>query len=382
MSLENWGEIIQSVLDQSQSFGIFVANTSGELLYMNTAAKRFTHGNPVESMLNPNFSTLIERTQSGPFKGIFTFGSYSSQNNSFNCEAFRREDEILVVGEIDVKQLMAQNIAMTRMNQEISNLQRNLIKEKKLLNATLEKMKQLNEEKNRFLGIAAHDLRNPIGSAAVLSQLILENFDQTTSAELTKYVTQINSSCEFALRLLNDLLDINKIESGKLELVLQRENYAEFVCQVVDYNQFLAHSKQIELTCSACCINLEFAFDRVRLTEVLNNLISNAIKHSQPRTKVSISIEVEGNLVRTSVSDQGPGIKPEDVSKLFQPFSTTSNKTTQNEKSVGLGLAIVQKIISTHQGKIEVESTYGKGSRFFFSIPKNLEPQTISSAVI
>jgi signal transduction histidine kinase len=111
-------------------------------------------------------------------------------------------------------------------------------------------------------------------------------------------------------------------------------------------------------------------FDRNKIQQVVNNLLSNAIKYSFPNTKIVIDISLEDSEIVTQIIDQGQGIPEMELSKLFQPFQTTSARpTAANEKSTGLGLAIVKKIVEAHHGTIHVESTVGKGSTFIFSIP-------------
>jgi signal transduction histidine kinase len=250
--------------------------------------------------------------------------------------------------------------------------------EKKVEHRTLElvqvnkQLKELNNEKNRFLGIAAQDLRNPIGTALSFADLLIEAYDTIPDTDKKKHLKLILERCEFSLKLLNNLLDISKIEAGKIELDLQINNYKEFIKEVIALNQTLASRKQILLKLEWNSPETHFKFDRNKIEQVLNNLINNAIKYSLPKKEVIIKVEMENMGVKTSVHDQGAGISEKELNLLFQPFQKVSSKPTGDETSTGLGLAIVKKIVEEHLGTIDVQSEVGVGSCFSYTIPITL----------
>lgn len=232
------------------------------------------------------------------------------------------------------------------------------------------RLSELNIEKNRYIGMVAHDLRNPIGIAASFSDFMIENFETTSKDDKLEYLGYINSSCTFSLNLIHDFLDASKIEAGIFEVNLIQLEYNNFVKESIIQSEILAKNKSQEIITRSNCDTLMLSFDRNKIHQVLNNLLSNAIKYSFPNTKIVIDISETENEIITRVIDQGQGIPEEDLSKLFSPFQTTSVKSTADEKSTGLGLAIVKKIIEAHHGNVGVESEVGKGSSFWFSIPK------------
>lgn len=175
------------------------------------------------------------------------------------------------------------------------------------------------------------------------------------------------------LELLNNLLDISKIESGKLELEMTKNNYPDFVKKNIEFNRFFATEKSISIDLVLPDDILPFDFDKNKIEQVLNNLISNAIKYSHPNTTIRIEVLKEKEFVVTKVIDQGQGIPENELPHVFKPFQKASTKPTAGEKSTGLGLAIVKKIVEGHQGKIGVESEVGKGSTFFFKLPYSEE---------
>ena len=231
------------------------------------------------------------------------------------------------------------------------------------------RLSDLNQEKNRYIGMVAHDLRNPIGTAEAFSGMILENYEALPTDEKMEYLGIIQKSCSFSLDLIHDFLDVSKIEAGVFELNLETLDYVRFVKDNVKQNNMLAHSKSQVLKIECNVQEMMLCFDCNKISQVLNNLIGNAIKYSFPNTKIVVDISVENKEVVTKIIDEGQGIPAAELEKVFHPYQTTSVKSTANEKSTGLGLAIVKKIVESHQGTILVESEVGKGSVFSFRLP-------------
>jgi signal transduction histidine kinase len=269
---------------------------------------------------------------------------------------------VLAIGEANSLDLELLRKNLLELNQELNNLSRELQKK----NAELKKLGDL---KNQFLGIAAHDLRNPLGIIMGYSSYLLEESEGHCSEDQIMMLKSILDSSEFMLSLLNNLLDISAIESGKLTLDLVKSNLVTVVKKNIGLNNVLASKKNILIHFDCFEKIPDIMFDVFKIEQVLNNLISNAIKYSQPGTKVNISIFLSGNNVTVAVADHGPGIPEIELEKLFKPFEKTSVKSTAGEKSTGLGLSIVRKLIIGHHGKIWVESKVGMGSTFYFSLP-------------
>lgn len=251
----------------------------------------------------------------------------------------------------------------------------NLTLEKKVGERTLElettndKLTNLNIEKNKYIGIVAHDLRSPIGAAYSFSDLLIEDFDTIDNEDKKKFIKIINERCDFSLNLISEFLDASKIEAGIFELKLEKLNYVKFVDDCVKQNQILARNKSQTILMNSEIEDISLRFDKNKMEQVINNLLSNAIKYSHPNKKIRVEISLSDKSVQTKIIDEGQGIPAEEMSNLFKPYITTSVKSTANEKSTGLGLAIVKKIIEAHNGKIEVKSEIGKGSEFVFSVP-------------
>jgi signal transduction histidine kinase len=237
------------------------------------------------------------------------------------------------------------------------------------LYAHLEEANHQNERKNLFLGMAAHDLRNPLGVVISSSEMLHESALNILTPEQLEYLFWIKKSSEFALTLVNNLLDVAKIESGKLELEAESRNFIPIVSQGVLLNRNLAEAKHIRLDFNGDATLPKMMVDAPKIEQVMNNLISNAIKYSHPHTKVEIRVHQQESEVVIAVKDEGQGIPTAELNKLFQPFSKTSVKGTENEVGTGLGLLICRQIVEAHHGRIWVESEVGKGSTFYVALP-------------
>lgn len=228
---------------------------------------------------------------------------------------------------------------------------------------------QLNEEKNKFIGIAAHDLRSPIAIINSFSDLLLTDYSKSANPESSRIVGYIKETSDNALVLLKNLLDISVIESGKINISLKKQHYYEFIKKSISLNQILADKKNIIITLETVEEEIILNFDEHYLSEVINNLLSNAIKYSPSNSDITIRITMtEKESVLTEVIDKGRGIPAEEQFKLFNYFQKTTTTPTSGEKSTGLGLAIAKKIIQEHSGFIGVNSIFGYGSNFYYEL--------------
>lgn len=234
-------------------------------------------------------------------------------------------------------------------------------------------LSELNLEKNRYIGMVAHDLRNPIGVASSFSEILIDDLDTIPKETQLEYLGHISYSCDFSLKLIHDFLDVSKIESGVFNLNLTELEYLSFIKKSIVHEEILAKNKSQEIIIRTELSSITVTLDSNKIQQVLNNLLSNAIKYSFPDTKIVIDISESADEIVTKIIDQGQGIPEVELQKLFNPFQTTSVKATASEKSTGLGLAIVKKIIEAHHGWVKVESEVGKGSVFSFGLSKQIE---------
>lgn len=258
---------------------------------------------------------------------------------------------------------------------EISALNNELVAMQRELNRKNAELRRLNEQKNELLGMAAHDLRNPLHAILSYSDFLIEDLSDTLSDDHLEFLSIIQSSSEFMAGLVNDLLDVAKIESGKLQLNQEPTELHELVERVVGVMGPLAANKEISLRASVEQVPA-MSLDRGKIEQVVNNLLSNAVKYSPSGTTVDVRLRREDGWAVLEVEDRGQGIPEEERGALFQPFQTTSVRGTAGEKSTGLGLVITKRIVVGHGGRIEVDSEVGVGSTFVVRLPADgdMEP--------
>lgn len=240
----------------------------------------------------------------------------------------------------------------------------------KEINEKNNQLKELNELKNKFLGIASHDLRNPLYMIKTFSEVLRDGTVGEVNEKQKEISGKIYSASLFMQGLLENLLDISKIESGKIDINKEQQNFNTAVEQQVNMCRLLAEKKNIQLHFDPGTLPKVFC-DTSAINQVIGNFIGNAVKFSPANSKILVTTEDLGNSIRFSVHDEGPGLSKEDQQLLFKEFQTLSSRPTGGEKSTGLGLAICKKLIHLHDGKVGVSSELGKGSTFYFSLPIN-----------
>ncbi len=228
---------------------------------------------------------------------------------------------------------------------------------------------EITKGKYQLLGLAVHDLRGPLCALQGYVRLF-QNGSLGDLRPLQKEVIQsMGRASDTVLNLLNEVLDVSQLEGGHLTLRPTETDIQLFLKDCVKDGHLLAAEKSIELKLDTEGLLGRIYMDAPRIRQVLDNLISNAIKYSKPNTTISISATIVGESVVISVSDQGKGIPDEELSNLFKPFGRTSTNPTGGEQSTGLGLVIVKRIVEAHGGTVLVESQVNVGSKFSFSLP-------------
>lgn len=229
---------------------------------------------------------------------------------------------------------------------------------------------ELNEQKNRLLGMAAHDLRNPLSTIISYLDMVKEGDFGKLPSKLIPILDLIQKSSEQMITLIEDLLDFSIVEAGKVDLRYTEISLPAYLNHVRTLHELLASKKGIRLI-----IDLEeslphIEFDKGRIDQVMSNLITNAIKFSLPNKEVTLGAKREdGTRISLYVKDEGQGIPEMEIHKLFGAFSKLSVKPTGNERSTGIGLSIAKRMVELHGGSIKATSQVGKGSTFTVSLP-------------
>ncbi|MBI4575019.1 MAG: hybrid sensor histidine kinase/response regulator [Planctomycetes bacterium] len=233
-----------------------------------------------------------------------------------------------------------------------------------------EELKRLGRIKDAFLGMAAHDLRTPLTSIKGACELILDGYMGEVAEEQRDLVRMVYEQEEAMLALINDLLDLSKIGAGKVDLHTRDTDLRELIRHHHDVNAFAARRKDIALSWDVDEGVPPVRLDPARMGQVLSNLVGNAIKFSRPGDSVRVSASRAGDReVCIAVEDTGQGIREDELGRIFDHFGQTSTRATGGEHSTGLGLAICKRLVELHGGRIRVESTWQKGSRFSVVLP-------------
>jgi signal transduction histidine kinase len=251
---------------------------------------------------------------------------------------------------------------LSRINNELVNARRELTKH----NAELARV---DAEKNQFLGMVAHDLRNPLTVIQAYSEFLSELQGKVIGRRELQFIKAIDQSSEFILGLINDLLDISKIEAGQLILNKRPTDLGALIEHNLSLNRVLAERKQIRLDYKSMARFSNVLLDARKIDQVLNNLVDNAIKVSPPQGTVAVQLSREHDGALLRVTDQGPGIPADELEVIFQPFRQGHLGTTKEGKNAGLGLAIANSIVRGHGGRLWAESMPPHGASFFVLLP-------------
>ncbi len=238
--------------------------------------------------------------------------------------------------------------------------------------------RQCPDKEYELLGIAAHDLRSPLTVISGYTELLLN--DGLTTAmrpeERRQTLRTIHQVSEFMLRLLDDMLDLAVIESGRILLHPAPVEIAALLGEALALHATAAANKSIILLLGPDSAPVTVIADPLKLRQAVDNLIGNAIKYAPAHTAISVGTVVQHPVVRIVVRDQGPGITPAELERIFQPFVPGASRPTGGEKCTGLGLAIARKMVAAHGGRVWAESAPGKGSTFTIELPTGGWAQT------
>jgi two-component system, sensor histidine kinase and response regulator len=233
-------------------------------------------------------------------------------------------------------------------------------------NQRIEELKELNAVKDKFLSIIAHDLKSPFSNLIGFSELLLDDYETMDEDSVKTYHHILYTSAKQGWLLLENLLQWTRAQTGRLEIKPQVINLNEFLTEAVYMLRLELETKRIDIVPQIATDSAMVIADPNILRTVFRNLLSNAIKFSYSDSKVFVTSELDGNNIRVSVIDNGLGIKPEHLPKLFRLDVHHSTLGTADEKGTGLGLIITKDFIEKCGGKISVDSEFGKGSKFTF----------------
>jgi len=234
-----------------------------------------------------------------------------------------------------------------------------------------EELEKANEAKSKFLAVMSHELRTPLNAILGFAEMIEgQALGPVGNPAYVQYGADIQTSGHHLLRLINDLLDLSKIEAGRLELTFEPLDVAEAVTEAVRTIGALAADKNIAVGVELAPALPPLDADQRALDQMLLNLLSNSVKFTPGGGQVTVRAEDADGRLRLSVADTGIGIRPEDVDKVLTPFGQVTDPMTEGVKGTGLGLAIVKSLVELHGGSLNVDSTPGRGTTMTLEFPR------------
>jgi PAS domain S-box-containing protein len=239
---------------------------------------------------------------------------------------------------------------------------------------TVERLREVDRLKQEFLANMSHELRTPLNSIIGYSEVLIDGVDGELSEEAYEDVEAIHTSGKHLLSIINEILDLAKIEAGQMQLSLKPTNLTDVLQEVVRNTQILVKDKPVSLLLEEVSPIGTINGDKIRLNQIMLNLISNAVKFTE-RGTIMVRYGMSGDHVRVEVQDSGLGMKPSDLEVIFERFRQADGSSTRKAGGTGLGLTITRQLINMHGGDIFVESQLGTGSTFWFSVP--VIPNTI-----
>jgi len=252
--------------------------------------------------------------------------------------------------------LVRQHAALRRADQEIMQVNRQL--------------EQSNRFKSEFLANMSHELRTPLNAILGFSEILLDDTMELSAGERVEFLRNIRSSGQHLLSLINDILDLAKIEAGKMDLHPEEMSVLDAIHEVTSILEPMARQQGLRLLGSGLVPVGTIRADKSKFKQILYNLLSNAIKFTPSPGTVTLGVREDEDQVTVSVADTGIGIKQDDLPKLFREFQQLDGSYTRRYEGTGLGLALCRRFVEMHGGRIWVQSQPGQGSTFTFTLPR------------
>lgn len=264
------------------------------------------------------------------------------------------------------REAMASNKQLTAQSEQLMNLTKDL----KTANEALKKQDQLKDD---FLNAVAHELKTPITSIQASSEVLKDNSDMPEDLK-NRFLNNILFDTQRITNLINDILDLEKLASGRVKLNFKTDDLIEALQHSIDTLKPIAHKKRIEIDAYGMDKPIEVKYDTNKMMQVFTNLLSNAVKFvEEDKGKINITVENHFEAVKIRIEDNGSGVPEVDKPFIFDKFYQSENQAFHKNEGSGFGLAICKQIIELHQGKIYLDDSFLKGARFIVELPKMIE---------
>lgn len=291
-------------------------------------------------------------------------------------ERLKKGAQMIGRGNFDYRLNLSTGDEIEELGTAFNLMAQNLKSSEDKLQAQTDKLRAINEQletanklKSEFLASMSHELRTPLNSIIGFSEVLIDKIFGDLSEKQNKYVSNIRTSGKHLLALINDILDLSKVEAGKMDLNIDKFSVANALTDVETIIWPLASKKQLKLSIQKNFDLPEIAADLGKFKQVMYNLLSNAVKFTPENGSITVKTSIKDGFIETSVEDTGIGIKEEDIGLIFEEFRQADVSLSRQFEGTGLGLALTRKLVELHGGRIWAKSQIGKGSTFTFILP-------------
>ena len=284
----------------------------------------------------------------------------------------------VIEGDLEILSILAGQIAggleNARLYEELwhshQDLEQRVAQRTKELALANEKLQRIDKLKSEFVSAVSHELRTPLTSIKGYAAILMAGKLGAVPESVKERLEKINKHSDSLTQLVNNLLDISRIESGRVGMKLEKLNLQEVVNEVADMMAPPMKEKKIQLVLEMPKEVLGCQADKTQINRVLTNLLGNAIKFTPEKGKIEIKVKAVKDFLQIDVRDSGVGIAEENLTHIFDEFYRVDNEINQKVKGTGLGLSLVKRIVEAHKGKVWANSKLGKGTTFSFTLPK------------
>lgn len=337
--------IVNSIID-----GVVVINKNGELVLFNPASMKYFDlnnviiGEPILEFLPEKISGIIKKVLDNPeFMGT----AYSEQ--------IELKPDRELVADVSVSPIPHHDGTVAGVVLVINDIT---------------ELKKIEFVKSQFVSMVAHELKTPVAAVLGFIRIILDKNINIPDDKKADYLSRSQNRLESLISMVNDLLDISRMEIKSKQREIKEVNIKEVLTSIIEF-------LELELKKKNVTVNMEIeenlpliSADQNEINRLFTNIIGNALKYNKDSGEININVKTSGKYIVTKIADTGIGMKPEEKAKLFQEFFRAKNDRTRDIPGTGLGLSIVKRIVESYSGKTEVESEYGKGSTFTIHLPK------------
>jgi PAS domain S-box-containing protein len=388
--LRDTGDMLHSILDSSTEYAIIATDMEWRIVTFNEGARRIFGYEPREILAQP-FSQLVPPEEAERAVGmemrrdLKIHGHHEGEGTRLRksgarfpartVTTVRADSDGLPLGyTIICRDITLSRVLEERLRQYTDNLEQMVADKTAELREVNVQLVRANQLKSQFLANMSHELRTPLNAIMGFAEAIRDGVSGEPTAEQREFARDIYEAGQQLLRMINDILDLAKVEAGAMELTLEPCDLAALVDEVVRVAKGLARRKGVELREEIDARPLDLTVDVIKVKQILYNLLSNAVKFTEGGGIVTVRCRTDKETVTLQVVDTGVGIAPEDLANLFEEFRQVDSSLTRKHEGTGLGLALTKRLVELHGGDISVDSEVGKGTTFTVTLLRDLVP--------